>query len=39
MTSHRLHVLVLGGNYDGLGEAPRIRHYEKDKVTITVVDH
>lgn len=32
------HVLVLGGNFAGLGAAQKIREYAADRVTITVVD-
>ena len=32
------HVLVLGGNFAGLGAAQKIREYAGDKVEITVVD-
>ena len=32
------HVLVLGGNFAGLGSAQKIRDYAKDKVDITIVD-
>ena len=32
------HVLVLGGNFAGLGAAQKIRQYAADRVTITVVD-
>jgi sulfide:quinone oxidoreductase len=32
------HVLVLGGNFAGLGAAQKIREYAGDKVDITVVD-
>lgn len=31
-------VLVLGGNFAGLGVAQKIRHYAKDSVDITVID-
>ena len=31
-------VLVLGGNFAGLGAAQKIRQYAKDKVDITVID-
>ena len=31
-------VLVLGGNFAGLGAAQKVREYAKDKVDITVVD-
>ncbi|MHB8623645.1 MAG: NAD(P)/FAD-dependent oxidoreductase [Sulfuricaulis sp.] len=32
------HVLVLGGNFAGLGAAQKIREYATERVTITVVD-
>ncbi len=32
------HVVVLGGNFAGLGSAQKIRQYAKDAVEITVVD-
>ena len=32
------HVVVLGGNFAGLGSAQKIRQYAKDAVTITVID-
>ncbi len=32
------YVLVLGGNFAGLGAAQKIRQYAKDKVDITVID-
>lgn len=38
MDNNTPHVLVLGGNFAGLGSAQKIRDYAKDKVTITVVD-
>lgn len=37
-TAPRPHVLVLGGNFAGLGAAQKIRHYAGDAVRITVVD-
>lgn len=37
-TTPRPHVLVLGGNFAGLGAAQKIRHYAGDAVRITVVD-
>lgn len=38
MTSARPHVLILGGNFAGLGAAQKIRDYAKDRVDITLVD-
>ncbi len=32
------HVIVLGGNFAGLGSAQKIREYAKDAVDITVID-
>lgn len=32
------HVLVLGGNFAGLGAAQKIREYTADRVTISVID-
>ncbi len=32
------HVIVLGGNFAGLGSAQKIREYAKDSVDITVID-
>ena len=32
------HVIVLGGNFAGLGSAQKIREYAKDTVDITVID-
>jgi len=37
-TDPRPHVLVLGGNFAGLGAAQKIRHYAGDAVRITVID-
>lgn len=38
-TTHtRPHVVVLGGNFAGLGSAQKIRHYAVDSVDITVID-
>ena len=31
-------VVVLGGNFAGLGAAQKIREYAKNKVDITVID-
>jgi sulfide:quinone oxidoreductase len=38
MTPSRPHVLILGGNFAGLGAAQKIRDHAKDRVDITVVD-
>lgn len=32
------HVLVLGGNFSGLGAAQKIREYARDTVDITLID-
>lgn len=37
-TNKKPHVLVLGGNFAGLGSAQKIREYAGDAVNITVVD-
>lgn len=34
----RPHVLVLGGNFAGLGSAQKIRQYAGDSVRITLID-
>src|SRR5574340_749029 len=36
MTPSRPHVLILGGNFAGLGAAQKIRDHAKDRVDITV---
>ncbi|GAB4387300.1 NAD(P)/FAD-dependent oxidoreductase [Albidovulum sp.] len=38
MPADRPHVLVLGGNFAGLGAAQKIREYAGDAVDITVID-
>lgn len=38
MTPKKPHVLVLGGNFAGLGAAQKIRDHAKDRVDITVID-
>ncbi len=38
MTASKPNVLILGGNFAGLGAAQKIRQYAKDKVDITLVD-
>ncbi len=38
MKKARPHILVLGGNFAGLGAAQKIRQYAGDKASITVVD-
>lgn len=37
-TNGKPHVLVLGGNFAGLGSAQKIREYAGDSVNITVID-
>ncbi len=37
-TNSKPHVVVLGGNFAGLGSAQKIREYAGDRVDITVVD-
>jgi sulfide:quinone oxidoreductase len=38
MTTSKPHVLILGGNFAGLGCAQSIRQYAKDTVDITLID-
>jgi len=38
MTHERKNILVLGGNFAGLGAAQKIREYAGDRVDITVID-
>lgn len=38
MTASKPNVLILGGNFAGLGAAQKIRQYAKDKVDITLID-
>lgn len=38
ISGNKPHVLVLGGNFAGLGSAQKIRQYAEDSVDITVID-
>ena len=38
MAKTKPHVVVLGGNFAGLGSAQKIREYAGDSVDITVID-